>query len=361
MYSNFISEAGISALKQHKYVSGKLTALDNKMTPFWNACVEYLPLWMAPNLVTLIGFVILLSSALLMIVTMNPVDFSVPGCVMVWGAFAGVIYQTLDAIDGKQARRLGKSSPLGQLFDHGCDAILTSFWLFIFLLSIGVTNSPLEFFIASIGGMALFFPPQLAEFFTHVLITSVGNFGITESELIMFAVQLTCGIFGNKIFTLTIPGLGISLRLLMMFAMIFTAIFYSIIIYKDAYKAAKVKLDFWKNLSPILFLIILTALLFTSSLNNHLVGLYFLVNFAFMSLTIKMIVCSLTKMNYPTFHPELLPPLALVVLTYFGSLGKMASFALYLGVSSNLVMLGFFVYGVVNQIAKALGIKVLTI
>ena len=33
------------------------------------------------------------------------------------------IYQTLDAIDGKQARRTGSSSPLGQLFDHGCDAI----------------------------------------------------------------------------------------------------------------------------------------------------------------------------------------------------------------------------------------------
>jgi len=29
------------------------------------------------------------------------------------------VYQTLDAIDGKQARRTGSSSPLGQLFDHG--------------------------------------------------------------------------------------------------------------------------------------------------------------------------------------------------------------------------------------------------
>lgn len=33
------------------------------------------------------------------------------------------IYQLLDAIDGKQARRTGTGSPLGQLFDHGCDAI----------------------------------------------------------------------------------------------------------------------------------------------------------------------------------------------------------------------------------------------
>jgi phosphatidylglycerophosphate synthase len=34
-------------------------------------------------------------------------------------AFNVFMYQTLDAIDGKQARRTGSSSPLGELFDHG--------------------------------------------------------------------------------------------------------------------------------------------------------------------------------------------------------------------------------------------------
>ena len=29
------------------------------------------------------------------------------------------MYTALDAIDGKQARRTGTSSPLGELFDHG--------------------------------------------------------------------------------------------------------------------------------------------------------------------------------------------------------------------------------------------------
>ena len=36
---------------------------------------------------------------------------------------AVIMYQTLDAMDGKQARRTNSSSPLGQLFDHGCDAM----------------------------------------------------------------------------------------------------------------------------------------------------------------------------------------------------------------------------------------------
>jgi len=35
-------------------------------------------------------------------------------------------YTFLDNLDGKQARRTGASSPMGMLFDHGCDAITAS-------------------------------------------------------------------------------------------------------------------------------------------------------------------------------------------------------------------------------------------
>ena len=38
------------------------------------------------------------------------------------GLFA---YQTLDAIDGQHARNIKKSSPLGQLLDHGIIKIIT--------------------------------------------------------------------------------------------------------------------------------------------------------------------------------------------------------------------------------------------
>jgi hypothetical protein len=34
-----------------------------------------------------------------------------------------VFYTILDCLDGKHARRTNTSSPLGQLFDHGCDAL----------------------------------------------------------------------------------------------------------------------------------------------------------------------------------------------------------------------------------------------
>jgi len=39
----------------------------------------------------------------------------------------------LDNMDGKQARKTNASSPLGMMFDHGCDALVT----FLFTMGLG--------------------------------------------------------------------------------------------------------------------------------------------------------------------------------------------------------------------------------
>ena len=49
----------------------------------------------------------------------------VPGWCLLFCSLGLFAYQSLDAIDGKQARRTNSSSPLGELFDHGCDAVST--------------------------------------------------------------------------------------------------------------------------------------------------------------------------------------------------------------------------------------------
>ncbi len=42
-----------------------------------------------------------------------------PSWVYALNGLAVLLYLHLDCLDGKQARRTGTSSPLGQLFDHG--------------------------------------------------------------------------------------------------------------------------------------------------------------------------------------------------------------------------------------------------
>lgn len=52
------------------------------------------------------------------------------------------IYQTLDGIDGKQARRTGTNNPLGELFDHGCDAVSTFIVALAGTCAVGLNNYP---------------------------------------------------------------------------------------------------------------------------------------------------------------------------------------------------------------------------
>ncbi len=61
-----------------------------------------------------------------------------------WGlilcALSIFIYQTMDGCDGKQARRISWCNSLGELFDHGCDAILT----ILYAIAAGCTSGLVE-------------------------------------------------------------------------------------------------------------------------------------------------------------------------------------------------------------------------
>ncbi len=49
--------------------------------------------------------------------------FQIPKWACFLAAFGVFSYHTLDVLDGKQAVRIGRTSPLGELLDHGCDAM----------------------------------------------------------------------------------------------------------------------------------------------------------------------------------------------------------------------------------------------
>ncbi|XP_067146538.1 cholinephosphotransferase 1-like isoform X4 [Apteryx mantelli] len=98
---------------------------------------QIVPLWIAPNVLTFSGFVMILVNYFL--ISFYDWDYTAsgtsPGLVPTWvwlfSAFTTFCAYTLDSIDGKHARRTQSSSPLGELFDHGLDSWATS----IFVLS----------------------------------------------------------------------------------------------------------------------------------------------------------------------------------------------------------------------------------
>src|SRR6202035_5277998 len=89
------------------------------LKPYWNYITTLLPLWLAPNLITLLGLICILVNVATILVLVP--DLIGPGpSWMYWSFVLGLwIYSTLDNVDGKQARRTNSSSPLGELFDHG--------------------------------------------------------------------------------------------------------------------------------------------------------------------------------------------------------------------------------------------------
>jgi len=81
------------------------------------------PTWLAPNLITLAGFAFILLPHLVSVIAYgNETEGPVDGWFCVLTGVSFFVYNTLDNIDGKQARRTGTGSPMGMLFDHGLDA-----------------------------------------------------------------------------------------------------------------------------------------------------------------------------------------------------------------------------------------------
>lgn len=92
MYTKkYISEDSLTGLKNYKYQSGEYSIMDRVMTPFWEGCVKLLPLWLAPNMVTLIGFVFVIANVLMYV----PYDWTLAEKFPPWYyALSGIVFFT---------------------------------------------------------------------------------------------------------------------------------------------------------------------------------------------------------------------------------------------------------------------------
>jgi phosphatidylglycerophosphate synthase len=90
---------------------------------FWDFMIDFVPRWIAPNVLTFTGFLLEVTTFVLSFVYSEAMTRALPSWLCLLNAVFLFCYQTLDNLDGRQARRTGSSSALGQFFDHGCDAI----------------------------------------------------------------------------------------------------------------------------------------------------------------------------------------------------------------------------------------------
>ena len=77
--------------------------------------------------------------------TLYGTDFegTVPAWWCITQAVSYFIARLLDEMDGKQARKTGNSSPVGLLFDHGCDSFSTSILALMMGKMLQMGNGPI--------------------------------------------------------------------------------------------------------------------------------------------------------------------------------------------------------------------------
>ncbi|KAJ4417588.1 Phosphotransferase [Gnomoniopsis sp. IMI 355080] len=130
----YVRQEKLPGLKEYKYSS-----VDRSLTskyilkPFYtNVVIKCFPMSMAPNAITLTGFAFVIINFLTLLWYNPGLDQDCPSWVYYSWAIGLFLYQTFDAVDGTQARRTHQSGPLGELFDHGVDALNTSLEVLLF-------------------------------------------------------------------------------------------------------------------------------------------------------------------------------------------------------------------------------------
>ncbi|GFR42927.1 hypothetical protein Agub_g3824 [Astrephomene gubernaculifera] len=200
-----LSHRALEGLRTYVYKPGGYTWLDHAHTPFWNWLTAQLPMWLAPNLITLSGLIVTFIAYILMWYELPEFAGVAPRWTYIFAGVSIVVYTNLDCIDGKQARRTNSSSPLGQLFDHGCDAIALHVMLTLIQAAISEPSS----LMTSAAGAAVYLPWLMShyeEYHTGILMYGDGRFGILEANYMLAAVDFVSGIAGPRIWDLPLTS-----------------------------------------------------------------------------------------------------------------------------------------------------------
>ncbi|KAI6012769.1 hypothetical protein F5J12DRAFT_718080 [Pisolithus orientalis] len=213
----YLSPSALRNLKKYAYKSVDESLVSRYiLAPYWNWFITLWPLSIAPNTITLLGLAIVAFNVLTLLIydplyyTDNDGHGGPPQWVYFTWAIGLFMYQSFDAVDGqglspllvraadlwsrKQARRTGMAGPLGEMFDHGCDAINTTLEVILAARALNLGRS--WWTVASqVATLANFYLTTWEEYYTGQLY--LGPFsGPVEGILMIVAIYTISGLFG---------------------------------------------------------------------------------------------------------------------------------------------------------------------
>ena len=317
----------LKRLESHKYSSSGSSITEPMMQIFWKWLVELFPLWIAPNAITIIGLAINVATSLLLMFYCPTAIEVAPMWVYAVNGIGLFVYQALDAIDGKQARRTGSSSPLGELFDHGCDSISTVFVSIAVGISLQLGNHPWVMTVFCLTCYTSFYFGHWCAYVTGTLM--FGKVDVTEVQLSTMAIFFITAMFGPGIWSTPLPVLGYPWHTVPVLGCLvgsFGAIVrFSIIILRGGCGENGATVADTSVLSPGLNIgvIVAGALSIASQsktylCQNHPVLYLLFVGIIFAKVTNRLVVAHMTRSELHFFDTSLLGMLILFLNQYFG-------------------------------------------
>ena len=187
------------AILAYRYVTPTSSLVERAfLNAFWEKAVLLVPRSVAPNTLTLMGGGICIAIYVLdWLLSPDGLGTARPTWLYALFALLFFLYQTLDGVDGKQARRTKSGSALGEIMDHGVDAIATGL---VALISADTFGFGLDSFVPWISA----FGSQMAFYTSNLTLVHRGsqkflNIDITELQWGLILCWIATGVAGPGI------------------------------------------------------------------------------------------------------------------------------------------------------------------
>uniref|UniRef100_A0A671MBU6 Cholinephosphotransferase 1 n=1 Tax=Sinocyclocheilus anshuiensis TaxID=1608454 RepID=A0A671MBU6_9TELE len=364
-----LSAVQLKRLEEHKYSAAGRSLFEPPCQIYWNWLVQQIPTWVAPNTLTITGLLINILTTVILVYYSPTATEEAPGWAFFLSALGLFIYQSLDAIDGKQARRTNSSSALGELFDHGCDAVSTVFVAVGTCISCGIGTYPNWMFFCGFVGMFMFFCAHWQTYVSGTL--RFGLVDVTEVQIAITIMYLMTAFGGVSLWETRVPVLGVNLQTFPIIGIIggflySTYNYFYVILNGGVGKNGSTVAD-TSVLSPGLHIGLVLSLAFiifkksSSQLFEHHPCLYILTfGMVIAKIANKLVVAHMTKSELHLQDTAFIGPGLLFLNQYFNSFID-EHIVLWIAMVLSLVDLLRYCTGLCLQIASHLRIRVFSI
>ena len=178
---------------------------------FWTWLAAWIPPYVSPNIITCFGLLINVTCCLNVLYFTPDLKSQAPTWSFTACAIGVFLYQTMDALDGKQSFKV-QNTPVEEIFDHMCDTISTVLLALEIMAATQLATSPNLMYFFLLVTVIAFYCSHWVCHITHTLV--FGKIDVTEAQWAMILVHAVTAFFGQSIWSTTLfsyAGLDLTL------------------------------------------------------------------------------------------------------------------------------------------------------